>query len=146
MAGKLNSLLYGGDSAYSIASDIGLTVFRVFIGLSMAVAHGLGKVPPSEGFVNKVSSLGFPNPALFAWGAGLSELVCGFMLAIGLVTRISAFFLAITMGVAAFMAHGGDIFGGNFAGGEKALLFFFGYLVFFFSGSGRFSVDSKLRG
>ena len=128
-----------------VATDLGLTLFRIFIGLAMALAHGIGKVPPSEGFIGRVGEMGFPMPALFAWGAGISELVLGITLALGLATRFSAFFLAITLGVAAFMAHGEDIFGGNFKGGEKALLFFFGYIIFLISGSGRFAVDKFFR-
>ena len=146
MIAKLKGLLFGGDTSVSVLSDVVLTVFRIFIGLAMAFAHGLGKVPPSEGFIGKVSSMGFPMPTIFAWGAGLSELVGGVLLAIGLCSRISAFFLAVTLGVAAFMAHADDIFGdGSFGGAEKALLFFFGYLILVVMGSGRIGVDAFLR-
>ena len=31
---------------------------RMFVGLSMAFGHGLGKVPPSEGFVNMLDGQG----------------------------------------------------------------------------------------
>ena len=146
MSGKLKSLLFGGDASMSIATDISITVFRVFIGLAMAFAHGIGKVPPSEGFINKVGEIGFPLPTLFAWGAGLAEFVCGITLALGLLTRVSAFFLAFTLGVAAFVVKGPDIMAGDFKTAELALLFFFGYIVFLFSGSGRIAVDKFFRG
>ncbi|MGB0372924.1 MAG: DoxX family protein [Opitutales bacterium] len=146
MSSKLKAILFGGDTGMGVMTDIGLTIFRVFSGLAMAFAHGLGKVPPSGGFVNKVGEMGFPSPSLFAWGAGLSELVGGILLAIGLCTRISALFLAVTLGIAAFVAHSNDLFGdGSFVGAEKALLFFTGYIIFLFAGSGRFGVDKFIR-
>ena len=77
----------------------------------MAFAHGIGKVPPSDGFIGFVGKLGFPAPDFFAWAAGLSELVGGIFIALGLMTRVSGFFLLQTMLVAVFLAHGDDPFG-----------------------------------
>ena len=48
-------------------SNLSLLGLRVFAGLAMAFAHGLGKVPPSDRFIGAVENLGFPAPALFAW-------------------------------------------------------------------------------
>ncbi|MCH2155146.1 MAG: DoxX family protein [Opitutales bacterium] len=142
---RVKSILFGGQTGLPLLTDLSLTVFRVFVGLTMALAHGWGKTPPSEGFINRTGEMGFPFPTLFAWSASLSELVGGALLAIGLLSRPSAFFLTITLGVAAFIAHGDDIFGGNFKGGEKALLFFMANLMYTCVGSGRFSIDALIR-
>lgn len=52
--------------------DLDLVIFRLFVGLSMALAHGSGKMPPSDKFLAGVEALGFPMPIVFAWAAGLS--------------------------------------------------------------------------
>lgn len=136
----LRQLAFGSGET-STATDIGLLILRLGFGLTMAFAHGLGKVPPSEGFINATASMGFPLPTLFAWAAGLSELLGGVLIAIGLATRPAAFFLAITMAVAAFVRHGPDPFSDK----EMALLYLFASVVLVVAGAGRYAVDRALR-
>jgi putative oxidoreductase len=69
----IKSLVFGGAVIESALANVGLTILRVFTGLSMAFAHGLGKIPPSERFVEGTANMGFPMPEFFAWAAGLSE-------------------------------------------------------------------------
>jgi len=137
----LKSFVFGGSSPSSAGTELGMLVLRVFAGLSMALAHGLGKVPPPGGFVDTVESLGMPAPVFFAWAAGLSELVGGLCLAAGFATRISATLIFATMIVAAFGVHGDD----GFEGMEMALLFAAAVFPFILSGSGRVGVDSIFR-
>ena len=129
------SLLFGTNRG--TRGHLGLLLIRIFAGLAMAVSHGWAKIPPSEGFIQRVGEMGFPAPEFFAWSAGLSEFVGGIFIAIGLFTRPSAFFLTFTMAVAAFGGHGGDGFGAQ----EKALLY--GVLAIFLliQGPGKFSLD-----
>lgn len=122
-------------------ADGGLLILRVFTGLALALAHGLGKVPPSEGFVGMVGNLGFPAPELFAWSSGFAEFVCGLLLAVGLLTRPAALFIVINMTVAVLLAHAGDSFGDR----EKPLLFGMVALTFLIIGGGRYSLDALLR-
>lgn len=121
-------------------TEISLTVLRVFAGLSMAFGHGLGKMPPSEGFVGAVTHLGFPAPELFAWAASLSEFGGGLLLALGLLTRPAAAGIAFTMAVAAFLAHAGEPYGVK----EMALLYLVVGLVYLVRGGGRWSLDQVL--
>ncbi|MEM6326570.1 MAG: DoxX family protein [Bacteroidota bacterium] len=134
---RLRSLLFGTSD---VATDLGLLVLRVGIGLAMAFAHGLGKIPPSEGFINATANLGFPLPELFAWAAALAEFGGGLLIAVGLLTRPAAAALAFTMAVAFFGAHGGDPFG------ERELAFVFGIasVALMISGAGRLSLDRLL--
>ena len=121
-------------------TDASLVLTRVVFGLSMAFAHGMGKVPPSEGFTGFVGKLGFPAPELFAWAAGLSEFVGGILIALGLLTRVSGFFLLQTMLVAVFLAHGDD----PFKKMEMGLLYATVSLTLIATGAGRFSLDRLL--
>jgi putative oxidoreductase len=134
--------LIGGDGGASAIADVGLLVLRLMAGLALAFAHGINKIPPSEGFIGGVEALGFPLPVFFGWSAGIAEFVGGLCLAVGLLTRPAALLIAFTMAVAFFLQHAAD----DFATKEKAFLFGGIALLFLLTGGGRFSVDSFLRG
>lgn len=133
--------LFGGSAPSSWLADVGLTALRVGAGLALALAHGYGKIPPSDGFIGGVESMGFPLPGLFAWAAALAEFVGGLLLAVGLATRPAALFILSTMSVAFFIRHGDDAFK------VKELAFAYGLIMvaFLLSGAGRFSIDRLLR-
>lgn len=113
-------------------------LMRLIIGLLFA-AHGCQKL------------LGFPPggpehlEGIFLIGAWI-ELVCGFLIAFGLFTRIAAFIAAGEMAVAWFMfhfSHGGLYTGkGTPINGESAILYCFVFLFIFFHGPGAWSLDS----
>lgn len=124
----------------SFSNEVTITVLRVVVGLLMASLHGIGKVPPSERFIGGVEGMGFPMPVVFAWLAGLTELVGGVLLAIGLFTRPSAFLLLITMLVAAFGKHMADPLDVK----ELALMYAAVSLIFVTKGAGRISIDHFL--
>ncbi len=132
--------LFFGSIENSNTADLALAAFRVFVGLSLMLAHGSGKIPVSDGFVNHIESLGFPWPVLFAWAASLSEYVGALLLALGLFTRPAAFMVAATMFVAA-ISHSSD----PFAVAEKAYLYMSIALLFIVLGSGRFGMDAIIR-
>lgn len=121
--------------------DLGVLIFRLFVGLTMALVHGMTKMPPSDGLIGAVTELGFPMPVIFAWSAGLAEVVGGLLIAVGLFTRPAAFFLGFTMAVAAFGQHGND----GFAKQELALFFLVSCVLLIFQGAGRFSLDRMIR-
>lgn len=134
--------LLTGTTTNAKATDLGLLILRLFTGLALAFAHGLGKFPPSAGFIRGVAKIGFPAPEVFAWAAAGAELAGGILLAIGLFTRPSAFFIAATMATAGFIRHAPDAFNVK----EKAFLFGAIALLFLFAGAGRYSVDTMFRG
>jgi putative oxidoreductase len=115
-----------------------LSAARAMAG-AIFLAHGTQKI------------LGFPasdgGPEAFtpAWIAGVIELVCGALIAIGLQTRLAAFIASGTMAAAYFMAHAPRDFYPVNNGGDAAILycFFFFYLVF--AGPGPWSVDALLK-
>lgn len=138
----MKSALFGGAMPSSVVGDVGLTVLRVFAGLSMALAHGWGKVPVQQGFIDGVSGMGLPMPEVMAWAAALSELLGGLLIALGLLTRPAALCLLGTMLVAAFVAHGDDPYQKK----EMALLYGSIAFAFLLAGGGRFSIDFLIRG
>lgn len=136
----MKKLLFSITPEKTFPQEVTLTFLRMFAGFSLAFAHGQGKLPPSDGFIEGVAGLGFPMPLVFAWAAALAESVGGFLMAIGLATRFAALSATFTMIVAAFGAHAADPFGRK----EMALLYMFIGLVFVIRGSGRISVDRFL--
>jgi len=114
---------------------------RVFTGLSIAFGHVIKKLPVSEGFINSISNLGFPIPAFFAWSAAMVEFGGRVLLVMGLFTRPAAFFLSFTMCVAVFVRHADDPFGTK----EKALMYLLIFLLYLFTGSGKFGIDNAIR-
>lgn len=135
------SLLFGGATTDSRAADLGLLALRVIAGLSLALAHGMGKVPPAERFIGRVAEIGLPAPELFAWLAALAEFGGGLLLAAGLLTRPAALLVCGNMLVVALMAHAGDPFGDR----EKGVLFGAIALFLLLAGAGRYSLDALLR-
>ncbi len=130
------------------AANIALSLLRFASGLMLAFFHGLGKVNGALGyffngkewkFINTVSNIGFPAPVVFALSATLSEFVGGILLAIGLFTRYSAFFVAFTMAVAIYRHLTTDM---RF---ELAGLYFLISLLFLFKGGEGISVDNLIK-
>lgn len=130
-------ILRANNSNCSFADNAGLTLLRVFVGLSMALAHGLGKLPPPQPVIDGVSALGFPMPHFFAWCAALAEFVGGLLLAAGFLTRPAAAMMASTMLVAAFGAHATDPYRIK----ELAFLFLVISIFFVLRGAGNWSLD-----
>jgi putative oxidoreductase len=127
-------------------------LLRVAIGLCFVV-HGLGKlgiVGPGSlaGFTSWLKSLGLPFPGLQARAAMLTELGGGALIALGLGTRIAAFFCLVTMLVAAFLGHkgGGYLITNDPPGNEYALNLAVVLMVLILLGPGRYSLDFLIFG
>lgn len=138
----MRHLLFGPATAGSRGTDAGLLILRLIGGLSLAFAHGMGKIPPAEQFVGMVGGMGFPAPALMAWAAALAEFAGGILLAIGLLTRPAALVVTIHFLVVFFHVHRADPFGDK----EPALMFLMVALTLLFTGAGRYSVDALIGG
>ncbi len=137
----VKELLFGGAGCSTKLGDAGLFVVRVFAGSSMAIAHGLGKVQEPDNVISGAEAMNFPVAIVFGWAAILSEFLGGLFLALGLMTRLAALFIAFIMGVAAFMIHGSDPYQKK----ELALVYLAMMILFICTGGGRFSVDALIK-
>jgi putative oxidoreductase len=138
----LGNFLTGARVNQGMFEATGDLILRIFVGVTMAFGHGLGKFPPSVQFIEGVANLGFPQPSFFAWAAAAAELMGGIFLALGLFTKPAAGAIAITMIVAGFGRHAADPFKIK----ELAFVYLAIALFYFLSGAGRYSVDAYKSG
>lgn len=125
-------------------TDAGLLILRVGFGGFMAVGHGYAKLNANP--ATFPDPLGIGHHASY-FGAVGSELVCGTLLALGLLTRLAAAPLLFTMLVAALLIHRADpLFMGGGAAKEPALIYALGYAAVLLIGPGRWSLDHALFG
>ena len=78
--------------------------------------------------------------------AGIIEILCGALIALGLFTRPAAFLASGAMAVAYFMAHAPQNFFPVNNMGDAAILYCFVFLYFVFAGAGPISLDAVLWG
>jgi len=120
----------------SINTDVAALLLRLIVG-GLFIRYGYNKVmaydqilPMFGDIIGIGAKLSF-NLVIFA------ELFCGFLVLMGIFTRLSIIPIFITMAVAFFIAQAKDAFD------VKALAFVFLFLsiVIFVLGSGKYSVD-----
>jgi putative oxidoreductase len=109
-------------------------VMRFVVGLMFA-CHGLDKIFGI--FTGKAEAL----PPLMVAG-GWIEIICGFLVALGLLTRIAAFVGSGEMAVAFFMMHAKASIIPYVNKGELAVVYCFIFFYIFLRGPGRFSLDA----
>ena len=121
-----------------LLKDIGLAFFRIAVSVMM-ITHGL---PKFQKLISGNFEFGDPigigaAPSLFL--AVIGEFICPILIIIGYRTRLLSIPTAITMAVAAFIAHSGDPFGTK----EKALFYLVAFITISLVGPGKFSIDRK---
>ncbi len=120
-------------------NNIALLILRVGISVLM-IPHGYNKLVHFGEYKAKFMDfmgLGVELSLVLAIGA---ELICSILLALGFLTRFTIVPLVVTMAIATFKAHNGEIFGD----GEHAFLYLIGYVTLLFAGAGKFSVDGLM--
>lgn len=127
----MNSLNRFADPVYSI--------MRLIVGLMFA-CHGAQKL---LGWFAPPGHAAEPLGTLMSVG-GWIELLCGLLIAIGLLTRIAAFVGSGEMAVAFFMMHAKVSLVPIVNHGELAVLYCWTLLFIFFYGAGRFSIDAMM--
>ncbi|MFM7544137.1 MAG: DoxX family protein [Ignavibacteria bacterium] len=127
------------DSIFSRYSHLGLPIFRICVSLLM-ITHGWAKLMKlmNGGEIKFFNFMGL-GPEISLGLAVIGELIAPLLIIIGFKTRYAAFPAFFTMGVAAFVVHGGDPLDEK----ELALFYFFSFLMIFLTGPGAYSLDNK---
>lgn len=127
------------DALLGRFSHLGLPIFRVAVSLMM-MNHGWGKLMKlmNGGEIKFFNFMGL-GPEISLGLAVIGELIAPLLIMVGFKTRYAAFPALFTMGVAAFIVHGGDPLDEK----ELALFYFFSFLLIFLTGPGAYSLDNK---
>lgn len=118
--------------------DIALLLFRVVLGGSMIVGHGLRKLEQVTG--GEEIRFGDPlglGPELSLYMALFAEVVCAGLIVLGLFTRLATIPLIITMAVVVIFVQMGK----PFSNMELPLIYLAGFIVIAIFGGGRFALD-----
>lgn len=112
-----------------------LLASRLLFGLTFA-SHGLDKL---QHFTETAAH--FPAPFGMSGEVAVSlsifgELICGLAFTFGFLTRLALLPMIFTMIVAFTTVHGGSV-----SGGELAFLYLVIFVLSWFAGTGKFSVD-----
>jgi putative oxidoreductase len=110
------------------------------VGALMYMLHGTQKL-----FVFPTGEAPVPIASL-AGAAGIIEVVCGTLIAIGLFGSVAAFIASGQMAVAYFMVHAPQSFWPTVNRGEAAVFYCFLFLYIAARGSGIWSVDAARKG
>ncbi len=117
--------------------NIALLILRVTAGVLMA-HHGYGKLTHfSEMQAKFMDFMGLGMSTSLALVV-FAEFFCSLLLIAGLATRFALIPLIITMLVAVFQAHSGDVFGD----GQTAFLYLAIYVTLLLKGAGKYSLDN----
>lgn len=123
-------------------ASAGLLALRLSIGVMM-IHHGQEKLADPQQFASTyVASLHLPFPLVFAYVAGLSELIGSWLVISGLLTPIGAMALTGTMAVAAFQHI--LTAGFNIYVLELVTLYLGGSIALLLIGPGRLSMDAAI--
>ena len=143
----LRQFMFGTSIGENKVLDMGWLLFRLHVGLSIAIHAGWPKMKAMAApgwFTEQVAGLGFtfPSPEFWAATAAWGEFVGGILIAIGLFTRFAAAQLAFQFFVIAFLWYDKPE---PLTGMYFQQLFFWCYVLLTIGGGGNYSLDKLLR-
>ena len=126
--------------------DIGKLILRFSIAALM-LFHGFSKLFNGiDGIKFLVTNAGLPE--FVAYGVYMGEVVFPILIILGLFTRISSLFFALTMVFAIFLAHSSELFVIEETGGlliELPLIYLLASISIIFIGAGKYSLDARCK-
>lgn len=126
--------------------DIGKLILRFSIAALM-LFHGFSKLFNGiDGIKFLVTNAGLPE--FVAYGVYMGEVVFPILIILGLFTRISSLFFALTMIFAIFLAHSSELFVLEETGGlliELPLIYLLASISIMFIGAGKYSLDARCK-
>lgn len=132
------------------ASDTGLLLLRAAVGV-IFIAHGWGDASQEGGAganIENYRDAGIPLPELSAWFGAYMQLIGGFAVIAGVLTRLVCAGFAVVMAGALIFVHVGEpmVMGQDGSGSGFALSMFAASLALLGTGAGRFSIDRVFSG
>lgn len=121
------------------ATNLGLLLLRITAG-GLMLHHGYQKFVNADAMKQKFMNFMGLGVSTSVYLAIFAEFFCALLILIGLFTRLASIPLIVTMCVALFMAHNGEMFGD----GEMAAIYLGMFLTLLIMGPGRFSVDGLI--
>lgn len=121
------------------ATNLGLLLLRITAG-GLMLHHGYQKLVNADAMKQKFMNFMGLGVSTSVYLAIFAEFFCALLILIGLFTRLASIPLIVTMCVALFMAHNGEMFGD----GEMAAIYLGMFLTLLIMGPGRFSVDGLI--
>jgi uncharacterized membrane protein YphA (DoxX/SURF4 family) len=125
-------------SSSPLWQETGLTLIRIMIGLFM-IYHGSEVFDKQKivDYAKWLTDLNFPSPLFMGYLGKAIEFVAGIFLLTGFLTRLAIIPLIVTMLIICFGMGKGKIFMED----QHPFLFVLLFLVIFFTGPGKFSLD-----
>jgi putative oxidoreductase len=121
-------------------TDLSILLLRLSFG-GLFIYHGYTKLAMFDDILPHFKDVIGINSKLSFILVIFAELFCGFLVTIGLLTRLSVIPIMITMSVAFFIAHANDAFMMK----ELPFLFLLLSIVIFITGAGRYSIDGMMQ-
>jgi uncharacterized membrane protein YphA (DoxX/SURF4 family) len=146
MKNNIRQFLFGNSLNNNTTLNIVWLLFRLHIGLSLALHAGFPKMKDGmapDWFVKQVGEIGFTfiSPAFWATLASWGEFIGGICLALGLLTRFSAIQLAFQFFVISFIWYDSPV---PVVGMYFQQTLFWGYVLAAFAGGGKYSLDNLI--
>lgn len=134
--------------AWNGGTDVGLLLLRFAVGGTF-FAHGMQKVfglwggPGIGGFAQVLDGFGFTQTVTLAWVTGITELVAGAFVVLGVLTPLAAAGLLGIMVNVVLLKAGGGFFVGSAAGGvELEVVLGLAAAAIVLTGPGRIALDN----
>jgi putative oxidoreductase len=149
------------DKILSTSAPAAVILIRFVVG-GVFLSEGIQKfLYPNENGVGRFVKIGIPAPEIMGPFVGVAEIVCGTLILIGLLTRLAAIPLIVTMLVAILSTKIPILIGHGFWGFSLRNLPYYGFwgmaheartdfamllgsLFLLIVGAGRLSVDARL--
>lgn len=129
-------------SKQKVLVDFGLLVLRLFMGTTFII-YAIKKVQGFDNYVALFSDkLDLPLPLINLYLVMAAEGIGGFLLLIGVLTRLVSLPLILTMVGAFFLVNLSNGFAASSFGIEVPLAYIAILLVLFSQGAGKYSVDN----
>jgi uncharacterized membrane protein YphA (DoxX/SURF4 family) len=146
MKNSVAQFLFGSTTGNNKAFNIAYLLFRLHVGLSIAIHAGYPKMKnilAPGWFSEQVASLGFtfPSPQFWAMAASWGEFIGGLMIAFGLLTRFASIQLAFQFLVISFLWYSEPE---PLTGMYFQQLYFWCYILCSAAGGGMFSIDALI--